>query len=162
MAANRFRWQLALLDTMTTARSCQLAQVGHWKWLAARDIKKWLATKIDSKSPYNESLMEIASKTVANYETEHGNDEYQHKVKAFKRLGYSAPIEYSYMIDDDRVCTKTMNPDGTWTTTVTAVKAREMRQRSGPPTQTHTMDLSNLSPIIAEGKWHQQAVMPAF
>jgi len=146
VAANRFRWQLALLDTMTTARSCQLAQVGHWKWLAAQDIKKWLATKIDSKSPYNESLMEIASKTVANYEKEHEIDEYQHNVKAYKRLGYGAITEYSYRLDDGRVCTKTMNPDGTWTTQITDIEAREKRLHPvDPSAQTHTMDISNLS-----------------
>lgn len=42
VATQRFNDHILLIDTMTTLRSMELQQVGHWRWLAKQDMKKWL------------------------------------------------------------------------------------------------------------------------
>lgn len=128
-AARRFAGQLALLDTMTTTRSMELAEVGHWKWLARQDVSKWLAQTIDEKSPYKDDLMDLAARTIERYDKDHTAEEYPHKVRAYKRVGGTYTKIY-YRLEDGRLRTDSLCQDGNWSTSIVDDRARQMRLNS--------------------------------
>lgn len=130
IAAKRFAWQLNLLDTLTTHESNDLAYVGHWKWLAEQDMRKWLSQTIDPKSPYHENLMDIAAKTIEQYGKDHEAEEYRHKVASFKRTNMGFTSSYSEWLDEDRLMTHTLQRDGRWTIQVEDVKMKRMREQA--------------------------------
>lgn len=130
IAAKRFAWQLNLLDTLTTQESNDLAYVGHWKWLAEQDMRKWLSQTIDSKSPYHENLMDIAAKTIEQYGQDHEAEEYRHKVASFKRTNMGFTSSYSEWLNEDRLMTHTLQRDGRWTIHVEDVKMKRMREQA--------------------------------
>lgn len=130
IAAKRFAWQLNLLDTLTTQESNDLAYVGHWKWLAEQDMRKWLSQTIDPKSPYHENLMDIAAKTIEQYGQDHEAEEYRHKVASFKRTNMGFTSSYSEWLDEDRLMTHTLQRDGRWAIQVENVKMKRMREQA--------------------------------
>lgn len=129
VAARRFAGQLALLDTMTTTRSMELAEVGHWKWLARQDVSKWLAQTIDEKSPYKDDLMDLAARTIERYDKDHTAEEYPHKVRAYKRVGGVCTV-ISYRLEDGRLRTDSLCQDGNWSMSIVDDRARQMRLNS--------------------------------
>ncbi len=129
MAARQFAWQLQLWDTLTTMRSMELAMVGHWRWRARRDVYRWLTTRIDKNSPYLTSLMDIAAKTIVQYENEHKAQESERINAAMKRphTPKGATLQYTEEIEDGRFVTHRLEENGKWSMLVEGRKSKWMR-----------------------------------
>lgn len=138
-ARKRFAGQLALWDTLSCSRSRQLALVGHWRWLAKKDVEKWLATKITPGSPYFATLLENAAAAIRKYGDEHSQEEYVHWVASEKRTMNIVPYEpvmVEYEISEGRVRRDSLMEDGQWTSRVFETKTvsdyqREAREQAG-------------------------------
>lgn len=129
MAARQFAWQLQLWDTLTTMRSMELAMVGHWRWRARRDVYRWLTTRIDKNSPYLTSLMDIAAKTIVQYENEHKAQESERINAAMKRPNTpkGATLQYTEEIEEGRFVTHRLEENGKWSMLVEGRKSKWMR-----------------------------------
>lgn len=128
-AARQFAWQLQLWDTLTTRRSMELAMVGHWRWRARRDVYRWLTTRIDRNSPYLTSLMDIAAKTIVQYENEHKAQETARINAAMKRphVPIGVTLQYTEEIEEGRFVTRRLEEDGNWRELVERRKSKWMR-----------------------------------
>lgn len=111
-AARRyFAAHLAMIDTMKTSRSAELATIRYWKHLAKKDVKAQLQKKMDPNNPYIDQLMEIAAKTIDKYseqmegaDAEHWNRSPMHR----------AQTVITTVLEDGSVKTQTLQENGSW------------------------------------------------
>ena len=116
-AAARWKYHVHAIDTMKSARSVQLAIVGHWRHLAKEDFGKWLSTKVTKNSPYYNQLVDMAYKTIRQYEDENIAEQGQAWQRANKNNNISGAITYTKRyIDRDRIRVDSLMEDGTWYT----------------------------------------------
>ena len=119
MARERFKEQLAILDTATHSHTFALAKAGHWRWKAKQDMEVWL--KLQSLSTTERSrLRTISGLAIKNFEEDHKSE----LQKAFHDAAYNRNVtsaldvmtrEKNY-IGGVEYIVKELDEDGVWRT----------------------------------------------
>lgn len=131
-AARAFDDHLRMLDTASTQHTVNLAYVEHWKWRAKQAVSGWLEGKVNDKSPYRSSLMQLASKAIDDYGEEHSAQDWAARRKQFRRNQLGGITKISERIPGTtRVRTTKLQQDGTYHISIVdeaAVRARKQLQ----------------------------------
>ncbi|MDE5744726.1 MAG: hypothetical protein K2H84_03580, partial [Paramuribaculum sp.] len=118
VVGRRFKDHLTLIDTMTTIKSNQLQLVGHWRWLAKQDMRKWLENELYPNYPKVEEIMKDVDRWVKEYgEFSHRRGiEYSHRVDAAKRNPdlNGGSTKYAYYETMDELVVRKFEEDGKW------------------------------------------------
>ncbi|MDE6048179.1 MAG: serine/threonine protein kinase [Paramuribaculum sp.] len=120
VVGRRFKDHLTLIDTMTTIRSNQLQLVGHWRWLAKQDMRKWLENELYPDYSKVEDIMKDVDRWVKEYgEFSHRRGiEYSHRVDAAKRnppdLYLESSTKYAYYETMYTLVVRKFEEDGEW------------------------------------------------
>lgn len=114
----RFKQHLELIDTMTTVRSNELQGVGHWRWLAKQDMRKWLEEKLAPNYPKIEETMKDVERWIeweADFSYRKGIES-SHRADAIERCpelaGWTTQSAYYVGIDEGVV--RKLGEDGIW------------------------------------------------
>lgn len=128
-AERRFAEHLHTIDTMTTAETNALTIVGHWRWLAREDVRRWLEGIYSKDNPHIETLMASVARSVEAYGAEDAREiaETRHRRAAIKRNPdlAGATTGVSYPLGDDRIYTRTLQEDGSWTEEVSTPRRHD-------------------------------------
>ena len=114
----RFRQHLELIDTMTTGRSNELQSIRHWRWLAKKDMRRWLEENLAPYYSMVEETMVDVERYIEEY-TESSNTlgmESSHRVAAIKRCPALAGCQmgYNYYVGIDEGVVGKLGEDGVW------------------------------------------------
>ena len=118
VVSSRFNEHIAMIDTMTTNRSNMLQRVGHWRWLAKKDMTLWLEERLyPHMSQVNEKMKEV-ERFILDYEKDPDREylEWSHRAEAQKRwpeMGWDLTKEAYYETTDLLVVRK-FKEDGEW------------------------------------------------
>ncbi len=121
----RFKQHLDLIDTMTTVRSNELQEVVHWRWLAKKDMRKWLEEKLAPNYPLIEEEMKNVERNIEFYASfsHRRGIEWSHRADAIKRCPdlAGAGTKYAYYEGMDILVVRKLEEDGEWHETRTKV-----------------------------------------
>ncbi len=121
----RFKQHLDLIDTMTTVRSNELQTVGYWRWLAKKDMRKWLEEKLAPDYPRVEKEMNNVERYIEHYASfsHRRGIEWSHRADAIKRCPdlAGADTKYAYYEGMDILVVRKLGEDGEWQETRTKV-----------------------------------------
>lgn len=115
LAAIRWKQHIHAIDTMKSTRSIQLALVGHWRHLTKEDFANWLSTKVTKDSPYFKQLVEMAYKTIRQYEDEHVAEQSLAWNRAYKNNKVVGAITtFQRDMGNGYIRRDSLMEDGTW------------------------------------------------
>lgn len=114
----RFKQHLELIDTMTTVRSNELQGIGYWRWLAKKDMRRWLEEKLDPDNVRIEETMKDVDRWIdweADFSYRKGIES-SHRADAIKRCPELAPlsIKQAYYEGIDILVVSRLGEDGIW------------------------------------------------
>lgn len=109
-------WQrhIATIDTMRNIATIRLATVGYWRHLSKEEFSQWLETRITKDTPYFEQMMELARKTVTQFQNENKSEEHHAWTRANKRGVNQAIIDFTQCIGNDVYEHRRLLENGTW------------------------------------------------
>lgn len=118
-AANtRFKENLSILDTCRDHNTFLKCYANHWRWLAKKDVEKWLVG-INLSSQQKSVLMEVAAKSVAEYDREHAQERKNAIADYCIRTHTFVPTKtYTQDIGDGTELVRTMQENGEWSETI--------------------------------------------
>lgn len=95
--------------------------LGVWRWLAKKDVEKWLISRISPDSPFFNTMIEGAAATIRKYGDEHSDEEYRHQAESFKRTWGTVahePVVVKYYVRKGRIRMDSLMEDGHWYSSV--------------------------------------------
>lgn len=114
----RFKENLNILDTCTNHETFLKCYANHWRWLAKKDVEKWVNTQNLSQTQ-KATLMEVASNKIAEFDRQHIQQRKNAIADYCIRTHTYVPTKtYTTDLGDGTELVRTMQENGEWSETI--------------------------------------------